>query len=61
MLRRRTAELRAGGVEDILLIAGTAAAVGEFSGTLGCLESRILRNPALPESASPDTRKATAR
>src|ERR1700719_2043120 len=42
-LRAALKELRAGGVEDILLIAGDAPRpVGEFSGTLDVLESRIL-------------------
>jgi methylenetetrahydrofolate reductase (NADPH) len=42
-LRTALAELRAGGVLDILLIAGDAPRpVGEFSGTLDVLESRIL-------------------
>ncbi len=42
-LRAALAELRAGGVLDILLIAGDAQRpIGEFSGTLDVLESRIL-------------------
>jgi len=42
-LRAALAELRAGGVGDILLIAGDAPRpMGEFSGTLDVLESRIL-------------------
>jgi len=42
-LRAGLAELVAGGVADILLIAGDAPRpIGEFSGTLDVLESRIL-------------------
>jgi methylenetetrahydrofolate reductase (NADPH) len=48
MLRAGLAELRAGGVEDILLIAGDAPRpVGEFSGTLDVLESRILEESGI--------------
>jgi len=48
MLRAALAELRAGGVEDILLIAGDAPRpVGEFSGTLAVLESRILEESGI--------------
>src|SRR3984885_12315488 len=43
------AERRAGGVEDILLIAGDAPRpVGEFSATLDVLESRIIEESGLP-------------
>jgi len=42
------AELRAGGVEDILLIAGDAPhPIGEFSGTLEVLESGILEESGI--------------
>jgi methylenetetrahydrofolate reductase (NADPH) len=48
MLRRALAELRAGGVEDILLIAGDAPRpIGEFSGTLDVLESGILEDSGI--------------
>src|SRR6202521_2768725 len=48
MLRAALAELRAGGVEDILLIAGDAPRpIGEFSGTLDVLESRILEESGI--------------
>jgi methylenetetrahydrofolate reductase (NADPH) len=48
MLRAGLAELRAGGVEDILLIAGDAPRpIGEFSGTLDILESRILEESGI--------------
>ena len=48
MLRAALAELRAGGVEDILLIAGDAPRpIGEFSGTLDVLESRILEGSGI--------------
>jgi methylenetetrahydrofolate reductase (NADPH) len=48
VLRAGLAELRAGGVEDILLIAGDAPRpVGEFSGTLDVLESRILEDSGI--------------
>jgi methylenetetrahydrofolate reductase (NADPH) len=48
MLRAGLAELRAGGVEDILLIAGDAPRpLGEFSGTLAVLESRILEESGI--------------
>jgi methylenetetrahydrofolate reductase (NADPH) len=44
-LRAALAQLRAGGVENILLIAGDAAQpAGEFSGTLDVLRSRILED-----------------
>ena len=47
-LRAALAELRAGGVEDILLIAGDAPRpVGEFSSTLGVLESRIIEESGI--------------
>jgi methylenetetrahydrofolate reductase (NADPH) len=47
-LRAALAELRAGGVEDILLIAGDAPRpMGEFSGTLDVLESRILEESGI--------------
>jgi methylenetetrahydrofolate reductase (NADPH) len=47
-LRAGLAELRAGGVEDILLIAGDAPRpVGEFSGTLDILESRIIEESGI--------------
>ena len=47
-LRAALAELRAGGVEDILLIAGDAPRpIGEFSGTLAVLESRILEESGI--------------
>src|ERR1700730_13007636 len=48
MLRAGLAQLRAGGVEDILLIAGDAPRpMGEFSGTLDVLESRILEESGI--------------
>ena len=48
MLRAALAELRAGGVGDILLIAGDAPRpMGEFSGTLDVLESRILEESGI--------------
>lgn len=47
-LRDALAELRAGGVEDILLIAGDAARpIGEFSGTLDVLDSGILEKSGI--------------
>ena len=47
-LRAALAELRAGDVEDILLIAGDAPQpVGEFSGTLDVLESRIIEESGI--------------
>ena len=47
-LRAALGELRAGGVEDILLIAGDAPQpVGEFSGTLDVLESRIIEESGI--------------
>ena len=47
-LRVALAELRAGGVEHILLIAGDAPyPIGEFSGTLDVLESRILEESGI--------------
>ena len=47
-LRAGLAELAAGGVEDILLIAGDAPRpIGEFSGTLDILESRILEESGI--------------
>jgi methylenetetrahydrofolate reductase (NADPH) len=47
-LRAALAELRAGGVEDILLIAGDAPRpIGEFSSTLDVLESRILEESGI--------------
>jgi methylenetetrahydrofolate reductase (NADPH) len=48
MLRAALAELRAGGVEDILLIAGDAPRpIGEFSATLDVLESGILEESGI--------------
>src|SRR6202165_1045183 len=48
MLRAALAELRAGGVEDILLIAGDAPRpIGEFSGTLDVLEAHILEESGI--------------
>jgi methylenetetrahydrofolate reductase (NADPH) len=48
VLRAALAELRAGGVEDILLIAGDAPRpIGEFSGTLDVLQSRILEESGI--------------
>src|SRR4030081_1980336 len=48
MLRAALAELRAGGVEDILLIAGDAPRpMGKFSATLDVLESRILEESGI--------------
>jgi methylenetetrahydrofolate reductase (NADPH) len=48
MLRAALSELRAGGVEEILLIAGDAPRpIGEFSGTLDVLESRILEESGI--------------
>jgi len=47
-LRAALAELRAGGVEHILLIAGDAPQpIGEFSRTLDVLESRILEESGI--------------
>lgn len=47
-LRAALAELRAAGVEHILLIAGDAPRpIGEFSGTLDVLESRILEESGI--------------
>jgi methylenetetrahydrofolate reductase (NADPH) len=47
-LRAALAELRAGGVEHMLLIAGDAARpIGEFSSTLDVLESRILEESGI--------------
>jgi methylenetetrahydrofolate reductase (NADPH) len=47
-LRAALAELRAGGVEDILLIAGDAPRpIGEFSSTLDVLETRILEESGI--------------
>ena len=47
-LRAALAELRAGGVEDILLIAGDAPRpLGEFSSTLAVLESRIVEESGM--------------
>jgi methylenetetrahydrofolate reductase (NADPH) len=47
-LRAALAELRAGGVEHILLIAGDAPRpIGEFSGTLDVLNSRILEESGI--------------
>ncbi len=47
-LRAALSELRAGGVDDILLIAGDAPRPsGEFSGTLAVLESRILEESGI--------------
>jgi methylenetetrahydrofolate reductase (NADPH) len=49
-LRAALAELRAGGVEHILLIAGDAARpIGEFSSTLDVLESRILEESGITQ------------
>ncbi len=48
VLRAALAELRAGGVEDILLIAGDAArSIGEFSSTLDVLQSGILQESGI--------------
>jgi methylenetetrahydrofolate reductase (NADPH) len=48
MLRDALAELRAGGVEDILLIAGDAPRpIGDFSGTLDVIESGILEESGI--------------
>src|ERR1700730_4288788 len=48
MLRAGLAQLRAGGVEDILLIAGRAPRpIGDFSGTLDVLESGILEESGI--------------
>jgi methylenetetrahydrofolate reductase (NADPH) len=48
VLRAALAELRAGGVEDMLLIAGDAPRpIGEFSGTLEVLESGILEESGI--------------
>jgi methylenetetrahydrofolate reductase (NADPH) len=47
-LRAALAELRAGGVEQILLIAGDAPRpIGEFSSTLDVLQSRILEESGI--------------
>jgi methylenetetrahydrofolate reductase (NADPH) len=47
-LRAALEELRAGGVEDILLIAGDAPRpVGEFSATVDVLQSRILEESGI--------------
>jgi methylenetetrahydrofolate reductase (NADPH) len=47
-LRAGLAELRAGGVEHVLLIAGDAPRpIGEFSSTLDVLESRILEESGI--------------
>ena len=47
-LRAALQELRAGGVEQILLIAGDAPRpVGEFSGTVDVLQSRILEESGI--------------
>jgi len=47
-LRAALAELRAGGIEQILLIAGDAPRpIGEFSSTLDVLESRILEESGI--------------
>src|SRR6202162_4225374 len=47
-LRTALQELRAGGVEDILLIAGDAPRpVGEFSGTVDVLRSQILEESGI--------------
>jgi methylenetetrahydrofolate reductase (NADPH) len=47
-LRAGMAELRAGGVEHVLLIAGDAQRpIGEFSSTLDVLESRILEDSGI--------------
>jgi methylenetetrahydrofolate reductase (NADPH) len=47
-LRAALAELRAGGIEDILLIAGDAPRpIGEFTSTLDVLESRILEESGI--------------
>src|SRR6202521_1152389 len=48
MLRAALAELRAGGVQDILLIAGDAPRpIGEFSSTLDVLETGILQESGI--------------
>jgi methylenetetrahydrofolate reductase (NADPH) len=62
MLRRALAELRAGGVEQILLIAGDAAVpVGEFSSVLDILESGALEQSGIRRigiAAHPEGRSA---
>jgi methylenetetrahydrofolate reductase (NADPH) len=47
-LRAALAQLRGGGIEHILLIAGDAPrSIGEYSGTLDVLESRILEETGI--------------
>jgi methylenetetrahydrofolate reductase (NADPH) len=62
MLRRALAELRAGGVEQILLIAGDACVpMGEFSSTLDVLESDALEQSGMRRiavAAHPEGHKA---
>jgi methylenetetrahydrofolate reductase (NADPH) len=63
-LRAGLAELRAGGVEQVLLIAGDAPrAIGEFSSTLDVLESRILEESGITRigvAGHPDGHNAVA-
>jgi len=63
-LRAALAELRAGGVEHILLIAGDAPRpIGEFSGTLDVLDSRILEESGIARigiAGHPDGHNAVA-
>ena len=63
-LRAALAELRAGGVEHILLIAGDAPRpIGEFSGTLDVLNSRILEESGIARigiAGHPDGHNAVA-
>jgi len=63
-LRAALAELHAGGVEHILLIAGDAPRpIGEFSGTLDVLESRILEESGIARigiAGHPDGHNAVA-
>jgi methylenetetrahydrofolate reductase (NADH) len=63
-LRAGLAELRAGGVEQVLLIAGDAPrAIGEFSSTVDVLESRILEESGITRigvAGHPDGHNAVA-
>jgi methylenetetrahydrofolate reductase (NADPH) len=63
-LRAGMAELRAGGVEHVLLIAGDAPrASGEFSSTLDVLQSRILEEAGITRigiAGHPDGHNAVA-
>jgi methylenetetrahydrofolate reductase (NADPH) len=63
-LRAGLAELRAGGVENVLLIAGDAPRpIGEFSSTLDVLESRILEESGITRigvAGHPDGHNAVA-